>query len=94
LEDTFFRYGLGLNVLKTSFRYAGFKGDAADKVAVGTGVLLKGLTFVRQGEFTLDFQVDVGGGFKFETNLQLGVNPKDVSEVRKAGVNIGLVRRF
>jgi hypothetical protein len=94
LEDTFFRYGLGLNVLKTSFRYAGLKGDTADKVAVGTGVLLKGLTFVRQGEFVLDFQVDVGGGFKFETNLQIGVNPKDVSEVRKAGVSIGLVRRF
>jgi hypothetical protein len=94
LEDTFFRYGLGLNVLKTGFRYAGFKGDAADKVAVGTGVLLKGLTFVRQGEFVLDFQVDVGGGFKFETNLQLGMNPKDLSDVKKAGVNIGLVRRF
>jgi hypothetical protein len=31
---------------------------------------------------------------KFETNLNLGVNPKDLTEVRKAEVHFGLVRRF
>jgi hypothetical protein len=31
---------------------------------------------------------------KFEANLQLGVNPKDVTDVRKADVNFGLVGRF
>ena len=94
LQAEFTRYALGANVLKSSFRYAGFKPDTADKLALGTGILFKSLTFVREGELVLDFQVDIGRGVKFETNFNLGVNPKDVTDVRKAGVNIGLVRRF
>ncbi len=94
LQTEFTRYALGANVLKSSFRYAGFKPDTADKLALGTGILFKSLTFVRQGELVLDFQIDIGRGVKFETNLNLAVNPKDVTDVRKAGVNFGLVRRF
>jgi hypothetical protein len=94
LQEAFSRYALGLNVLKTSFRYAGFKGDTADKLAVGTGILFKGLSLVRKGEFVLDFQVDIGRGVKFETNIGLGVNPQDPTDVRKADVRFGLVRRF
>jgi hypothetical protein len=94
LENAFFRYALGLNVLKTSFRYAGFKGDTADKLAIGTGILFKGLSLVRKGEFVLDFQVDIGRGVKFETNIGLGVNPEDPTDVRKADVRFGFVRRF
>ena len=94
LENAFFRYALGLNVLKTTFRYAGFEADAANKVAVGTGILLKGLSLVRKGEVVLDFQIDMGRGVKFETNLELGVNPQDPTDVRKAGVKFGFVRRF
>jgi hypothetical protein len=94
LQDAFSRYALGLNVLKTSFRYAGFKSDTADKLAVGTGILFKGLTFVRKDEFVLDFQFDIGGGVKFETNIGLGVNPRDPTDVRKADIKFGFVRRF
>jgi hypothetical protein len=43
---------------------------------------------------TLDFQVDIGRGVKFETNLNLAVNQKDLTDVRKAEVRFGLVRRF
>jgi hypothetical protein len=94
LQAEFTRYALGANVLKSSFRYAGFKPDTANKLALGTGILFKSLTFVREGELVLDFQVDIGRGVKFETNFNLAVNPKDITDVRKAGVNIGLVRRF
>ncbi|MBS0171524.1 MAG: DUF4157 domain-containing protein [Nitrospira sp.] len=94
LQNALSRYALGLNVLKDSYRFAGFKPDTADKLALGTGILFKSLTFIRQGELTLDFQVDIGHGVKFETNVTLGVNPKDVTDVQKAGVNVGLVRRF
>jgi hypothetical protein len=52
------------------------------------------LTLIREGELTLDFQIDLGRGLKLETNLNLGVDPKDMTDVRKAGVNVGLVRRF
>jgi hypothetical protein len=94
LKEAFSRYALGKNVLQTTFKFAGFKPDTANKLALGTGILFKSLTFVREGELTLDFQIDLGRGLKFETNLNLGVDPKDKTEVRKAGVNFGLVRRF
>jgi hypothetical protein len=94
LKNALGRYALGANVLKDSYRFFGFKPDTAGKLAYGTGILFKGLTFLRQGELTLDFQVDVGRGVKFETNLNLGVNPKDLTDVRKAEVHFGLVRRF
>ena len=94
LKDAFSRYALGKNVLQTTFKFAGFKADTANKLAVGTGILFKSLTFVREGELTLDFQIDLGRGLKFETNLNLGVDPKNLTDVRKAGVNFGLVRRF
>jgi hypothetical protein len=74
--------------------FLGFKPDTARKLAVGTGIVTKGVTLLRSGELTLDFQFDVGRGVKFETNLNLGVNPKDLTDVRKAEVHFGLVRRF
>ena len=94
LKEAFSRYALGKNVLQSTFKFAGFKPDTADKLAVGTGILFKGLTLIRAGELTLDFQIDLGRGLKLETNLDLGVDPKNLTDVRKAGVNVGLVRRF
>ena len=94
LKNALGRYALGANVLKDSYRFFGFKPDTASKLAIGTGILFKGLTLARQGELTLDFQFDIGRGVKFETNLSLGVDPKNVTDVRKGEVNIGLVKRF
>ena len=94
LKEAFGRYALGANVLKDTYRFLGFKADTASKLAVGTGIVTKGVTLLREGELTLDFQVDIGHGVKFETNLDLGVNPKDLSEVRKAEVHFGVVGRF
>jgi hypothetical protein len=94
LKEAFSRYALGKNVLQTTFKFAGFKADTANKLALGTGILFKSLTLIREGELTLDFQIDLGRGLKLETNLNLGVDPKDMTDVRKAGVNVGLVRRF
>ena len=76
------------DVLKEALaRYAG-------KLAVGTRIVAKGVTLLRSGELTLDFQFDIGRGVKLETNLNLGMNPKDLTDVRKAEVNVGLVRHF
>jgi hypothetical protein len=88
------RYALGANVLKDTYRFFGFKPDSASKLAIGTGILFKGLTLARQGELTLDFQFDIGKGVKFETNLNVAVDPKNLTDVRKGEVNFGLVRRF
>ena len=72
LQNELTRYALSLNVLKTSYRFAGLAQSTADKLALGTGILFKSLTFVREGEFVFDFQVDIGRGVKFETNLYTG----------------------
>jgi hypothetical protein len=94
LQGALTRYALGLNVLKTSYRFAGFEQNTADKLAIGTGILFKSLTFVRDGEFVLDFQMNLGKGLKFEANIDLGVNPDKPTEVRKAGLGLGLVGEF
>jgi hypothetical protein len=94
LQEAFGRYALGANVLKTGFRFFGLDQSAASRLALGTGVLFKGLTFATKGEVVLDFQFDIGRGLKLETNLNLGVNPNDVTKVRKADVGIGLVGHF
>src|ERR1044071_6860949 len=94
LKEALGRYALGKNVLQTTFKFAGFKPDTANKLALGTGILLKSLTLIRQGELKPDFQINLGRGLKLETNLNLGVDPKDMTDVRKTEVNVGLVRRF
>jgi hypothetical protein len=94
LKTALGRYALGANVLKDTYRFFGVSPDTAGKLALGTGILFKGLTLVREGELTLDFQFDIGRGVKFETNLKLGVDPKNLTDVRKADVNFGFVRRF
>jgi hypothetical protein len=94
LQEAFGRYALGANVLETGFRFLGFDQSKASRLALGSGVLFKGLTFATKGEVVLDFQFDIGRGLKLETNLNLGMNPDDLSKVRKADVGIGLVGHF
>ena len=92
--DLFGRYALGADVLQTGFRFLGLDQTAANRLALGTGILFKGLTFVSKGEVVLDFQFDIGRGLKLETNFNLGVNPDDITQVRKAEVGLGLIRHF
>ena len=94
LKEALGRYALGANVLKDTYRFLGFKADTAGKLAVGTGIITKGVTLLRTGELTLDFQFDIGRGVKLETNLNLGLNQKDLTDVRKAEVHVGVVKRF
>ena len=94
LQEAFGRYALGANVLQTGFRFLGLDQTAASRLALGTGILFKGLNFVSKGEVVLDFQFDIGRGLKLETNFKLGVNPEDVTQVRKADVGLGIVGHF
>ena len=94
LQEAFGRYALGADVLQTGFRFLGLDQTAANRLALGTGILFKGLTFVSKGEVVLDFQFDIGRGLKLETNFNLGVNPDDITQVRKAEVGLGLIRHF
>jgi hypothetical protein len=94
LEQAFGRYALGKNVLETGFGFLGAGPDWASRLALGTGVLFKGLTFASEGKLVIDYQLDVGGGLKLETSIDLAVNPKDFSQVRNVDVGLGLVGHF
>ena len=94
LQEAFGRYALGANVLTRGFRFLGVDQTAASRLAIGSGILFKGLTFASKGEVVLDFQFDIGRGLKLETNFNLGVDPDDYSKVKKADVGIGLVGHF
>jgi len=94
LQEAFGRYALGANVLETGFRFLGLDKTTASRLAIGSGVLFKGLNFAKTGEVVLDFQFDIGRGLKLETNLKLGVNPHDYSQVQKAEAGVGLVGHF
>lgn len=94
LKESFAGYALGRNVLETGFTFAGFEPGTAEKLSLGTGILFKGINFLREGEIVLDFQFDIGHGLKLETNLDLAVNPDGYTEVRKVDVGLGVVGRF
>ena len=94
LKGALGRYALGTNVLKDTYQFLGFKADTASKLAVGTGIITKGVTLLRDGEVTLDFQFDIGRGLKLEANLSVAVNPSDLTDVRKTEVNVGVAGHF
>ncbi|MFN3533023.1 MAG: hypothetical protein ACK41Q_11000 [Candidatus Brocadia sp.] len=94
LKEAFARYALGRNVLETGFTFAGFEPGTAEKLSLGTGILFKGINFLREGEVVLDFLFDIGHGLKLETNLDLSVNPDENTEVRKVDIGLGVVGRF
>jgi Domain of unknown function (DUF4157) len=94
LQQAFGRYALGKNVLDTGFRFLGLDERTASRLSLGTGILFKGLNFVKDGEIVLDFQFDIARGLKLETSLDLGVNPEDRKQVQKAEAGISLVGHF
>ena len=94
LEEAFGRYALGTNVLESGFMFAGLERSAAEGLALGTGILFKGLTFVSEGELVIDYQFDIGSGLKVETSLNLVANPDDYTDIRNAEIGLGLVGHF
>jgi len=94
LEEAFGRYALGANVIETGFGFLGLDETAAERLALGSGILFKGINFATAGELILDFQFDIGHGLKLETSLDLAVDPDNYGEVRKAEVGLGVVGHF
>ena len=43
LKEALGRYALGANVFEDKYRFLGFKADTAGKLAVGTGIITKGM---------------------------------------------------
>jgi hypothetical protein len=94
LEEALGRYALGANVLETGFGFLGIDSEWSSRLALGTGILFKGLTFATEGELVIDYQLDIGHGLKLETSIDLAMDANDFSNVRKVDVGLGLIGRF
>lgn len=94
LEKALARYALGKNVLETTFKFAGLSDKNASRLALGTGVLLKGLTFVKDKKLILDYQVDLGRSWKLDLGFELSKDPQKKTSEWQHHVNVGIVRRF
>jgi hypothetical protein len=94
LEDAFARYALGKNVLETGYGFLGAGPGTAETLALGTGIIFKGLNFLKNGELVIDYQFNLGGDLKLEAGIDLAVNPDDFTEVRKVDAGLSLIGRF
>jgi hypothetical protein len=94
LEQAFGRYALGKNVLETGFAFLGAEESTAEALALGTGITFKGVNFLATGELTIDYQFDLGRGFKLETAIDLAVDPDDFTDVQRVDAGVSLIRRF
>ena len=94
MEDAFFRYGLGLNVLETSFQFLGTGEGWATGLGIGTGIGLKTYDFFNNGELLLDYQIELSDGVNLDLNFDLNVNPDDLSDVREVRTGIGISGHF
>ncbi|MEP7253813.1 MAG: hypothetical protein ABI683_15580, partial [Ginsengibacter sp.] len=64
--DTFLRYGLGANLLQTSFGFLGANKKLATVLSYGTGVGLKSYEFLKSGKLELDVPIPLGKGVNLD----------------------------
>jgi hypothetical protein len=74
--DTFLRYGIGKNLLETSFGFAGFDKKWSSRLSNATGVALKTYDLVNTGQLKLDLQLPIGDNLKLDIKLDLNTKPK------------------
>jgi hypothetical protein len=91
--DTLLRYGLGPNILETSFGFAGASKGWSKVLTYGAGGALKTYDILANGELKLDVQLPLGKGFKLDINLDIDTNPSEPGEER-FNTSIGVSRSF
>ncbi|MDR4518602.1 MAG: hypothetical protein MRK00_14630 [Nitrosomonas sp.] len=92
--NTFLRYGLGVNLLQTSFGFLGANETLGTILSYGTGVGLKSYDFLNNGVLELDIPISIGQGFKLDLQLDLNADPNDLAHVRQVGAGIGFSGHF
>ena len=96
LQNAFFRYGVGLNLLETSFRFIGVDDDMVTPVSLATGIILKGVTFVKDGAFVFDYQYELPNGLNLEFSIDLQGDPENLDDPSSYNINagVGLIGTF
>lgn len=92
--NTFLRYGLGVNLLQTSFGFAGANKTLGTVLSYGTGIGLKSYDFFKNGKLELDVPIPLGGGVNLDLQLDLNADPNNLSKVKGVNTGIGISGHF
>ena len=92
--NTFLRYGLGVNLLKTSFGFAGVNKTWGTVLSYGTGVGLKSYEFLKNGKLELDVPIPLGKGINLDLKLDLNADPNNLTNVKNVNTGIGISGHF
>ncbi len=92
--NTFLRYGLGVNLLKTSFGFAGANETLGKVLSYGTGIGLKSYEFFKNGKLELDLPIPLGKGVSLDLKLDLNADPNNLSNIKQVDTGIGISGHF
>ena len=92
--DTFLRYGLGVNLLQTSFGFLGANKTLATVLSYGTGVGLKSYEFLKSGKLELDVPIPLGKGVNLDLKLDLNADPNNLTKIQGVNTGVGISGHF
>jgi hypothetical protein len=88
--DTFLRYGLGKNLLDTTFGFAGANKKWSSILSYGTGIALKSYDAFQNGKLKLDVQLPLGKGVNLDVKIDYTKNPTNPDEEKGINTTIGV----
>ena len=92
--NTFMRYGMGVNLLQTSFRFLGTDKKWADILSYSSGIGMKAYQFTQTGELKLDFQIPLKKDLSLDIKFDLNADPNDPTKIKGVDTGVGISGRF
>lgn len=92
--NTFLRYGLGINLLQTSFGFLGADETLGTALSYGTGIGLKSFEFFQNGVLQLDVPIPLGRGVNLDFQLDLNADPDNLTNIQGASAGVGFSGHF
>lgn len=92
--DTFMRYGLGINLLQTSFGFLGADETLGTILSYGTGIGLKSYDFFQNGILQLDVPIPITDSSQLDLSLDLNADPDNLTQINGASAGVGFSGHF
>lgn len=92
--NTFMRYGMGVNLLQTSFRFLGTDKKWSNILSYGSGIGMKAYQFTQTGELKLDFQIPLKKNLNLNIKFDLNADPNDPTKIKGVDTGIGISGPF
>jgi len=92
--DTFMRYGLGVNLLQTSFGFLGADETLGTILSYGTGIGIKSYDFFQNGVLELDVPIPIGPDVNLDLRLDLIADPDNLRNVTSVAAGVGVSGHF